>query len=187
MIKKNFVLAVLGLVLCGWMLFNKTTQGQGAANVLFQEGDRVVFIGDTFAERESLFGYIETMIQTRLPEKKLTFRNLAYSGDTPAVLLGDMVQGDTDNNRVSNRALNFGIMPRHLTEAKADVIMLCLGMNDSFHGPAGLGQYLKDLQALIDSYGSKKFNGKTAPRFILVGPIAHEDLGGDFADPTEHN
>src|SRR5690349_13452925 len=97
----------------------------------FRKGERVVFMGDSFAEREGMFGYLETMMQLRRPELGLTFRNLAYPADTPAVLLADMAKGDNDSNRESNRALNFGIMPKHLTDAKADVIVLCFGMTDS--------------------------------------------------------
>ena len=88
----------------------------------FRPGDRVVFLGDTFAEREAHFGYIETVLQTRLPELKLTFRNLGYSADTPAVHLADIAKGDIEYNHDSNRALNFGTMPKHLADAKADEV-----------------------------------------------------------------
>src|SRR5262245_18330538 len=46
-----------------------------------RKGDRIVFMGDTFAEREALYGYIETMLHAQFPEHKPTFRNLAYSAD----------------------------------------------------------------------------------------------------------
>src|SRR3712207_4970753 len=75
---------------------------------VFRKGDRVVFVGNTFAEREVLFGYIETVLQSRLPELGLTFRNLGYSADTASVLLADITKGDTEHNREANRALNFG-------------------------------------------------------------------------------
>jgi putative heme-binding domain-containing protein len=152
-----------------------------------RKGDRVVFMGGTFAEREGQFGYIETLLQARFPDLQLTFRNLGYSADTAHSLLGDITKGDGDANRQSNRALNFGTMHKHLGDVKADVIFLCLGMADSFAGQEGLEQFNKDLRALLKAYGSKKYNGKSNPRIVLVGPIAHEKLGGEFPDPTEHN
>src|SRR4029453_18751265 len=82
-----------------------------------RKGDRVVFMGDTFAEREALFGYIETMLHAQFPEQKLTFRNLAYSADTPKALLADL-EGTHEYNHGSNRALNFGTMVKHLTDVK---------------------------------------------------------------------
>jgi len=154
---------------------------------IFQTGDRVVFLGDTFAEREALFGYVETVLQTRLPELKLTFRNLGYSADTVAVHLADIAKGDIEYNHDSNRALNFGTMPEHLKDAQADVIVLCFGMTDSFAGPAGVDKFAKDLQQLIDYHKGQKYNGKTAPRFVVFSPIAHEKLGGELPDPAEHN
>jgi putative heme-binding domain-containing protein len=151
-----------------------------------RKGDRIVFMGDTFAERAGLFGYFETLLQARFPELKLTFRNLGYPGDTPASLLADL-KGTMEYNHESNRALNFGAMTKHLKDVKADVIFLCVGMNDSFKGDAGLAEFEQSLQKLLVTYRNEKFNGKTAPRIVLVGPIAHEYAGGDFPDPKEHN
>ena len=151
-----------------------------------RKGDRVVFMGDTFAEREAMFGYLETMLHAQFPEHKLTFRNLAYSADTPAVLLADL-KGTMEYNHGSNRALNFRTMPEHLADAKADVIFLCLGMAASLEGRQKADDFARDLEALLKAYGEKQFNGKAPPRFVLVGPIAHENLGGAYPDPGEHN
>ena len=90
-------------------------------------------------------------------------------------------------NHGSNRALNFGTMKEHLTNVKADVIFLCVGMNDSFAGDTGLRDFELSMQKLLATYRTQKFNGKTPPRIVLVSPIAHEHLGGEFADPKEHN
>lgn len=62
-----------------WLRTHSAAQPAAKRVGVFQTGDRVVFLGDTFAEREAMFGYIETVLQTRLPELKLTFRNLGYS------------------------------------------------------------------------------------------------------------
>lgn len=49
-----------------------------------KDGDRVVFLGDTFIEREQYYGWIELMLTTRFPDRNVTFRNLGWSADTPA-------------------------------------------------------------------------------------------------------
>ena len=35
---------------------------------------------------------------------------------------------------------------------------------------------MKDLSEMIDKYSALKPNGKSAPRFVLFSPIAHENL-----------
>src|SRR4051812_21302669 len=49
-----------------------------------REGDRVVFVGDRFVEAEGETGWIEVMLTTRFAGRNVTFRNLGWSGDTPA-------------------------------------------------------------------------------------------------------
>ena len=48
-----------------------------------RDGDRVLFIGDTFMEREGDHGYIETRLTAAFPDRKVTFRNLGWAGDSP--------------------------------------------------------------------------------------------------------
>src|SRR4051812_40710825 len=46
------------------------------------DGDRVVFLGDTFIEREQAFGYVEARLTLEFPNRNVTFRNLGWSADT---------------------------------------------------------------------------------------------------------
>ena len=50
----------------------------------FTEGDKVVFLGDSFIEREQYAGWIELAATTQFPDRNVTFRNLGWSADTPA-------------------------------------------------------------------------------------------------------
>ena len=47
-------------------------------------GERVVFIGNGFAERDTCNGRLETELQLRFPAQNLIVRNMGRSGDTPA-------------------------------------------------------------------------------------------------------
>src|SRR6266567_3605693 len=48
----------------------------------FKDGDRIVWIGNTLVEREQRYGYWETLLTLRHPDRKVIFRNLGWSGDT---------------------------------------------------------------------------------------------------------
>ena len=48
----------------------------------FKDGDRIVWIGNTLVEREQRYGYWETALLVANKDKKITFRNLGWSGDT---------------------------------------------------------------------------------------------------------
>ena len=74
------------------------------------------------------------------------------------------------------RPLNFGTTPTHLYRQKADVILAFFGLNESFDGQAGLEQFEQDLTAYLRANLAAQYNGTSAPRLVLVSPIAHERL-----------
>src|SRR5262245_307213 len=47
-------------------------------------GDRVGFLGDRLVEGEQDQGWLEVMLTSRFADRAITFRNLGWSGDTPA-------------------------------------------------------------------------------------------------------
>lgn len=125
----------------------------------FQNGDRVIFMGNTFAERLRHYNDFETMLAARHHELNLTFRNLAWSADEITL---------------RPRPLDFGDIHTHLANQKADVIFLCYGANESFAGDAGLAQFRKDLGEFLRSILARRYNGETSPRLVLVSPIPQE-------------
>ncbi|QDT93483.1 SGNH/GDSL hydrolase family protein [Gimesia algae] len=135
-------------------------------------GDRVVFIGNTFADQLRLNNYLETLLTSQAAVPGLTFRNLAWSGDTL---------------KLRPRPLNFGSLDDHLKAQQADVIIACFGMNESFDGAAGLADYTEAWEQFLQHLTSQKFNGKSAPRVVIISPIAHENMGSPLPDPFEHN
>jgi hypothetical protein len=46
------------------------------------DGDRVVFVGNTFFERDLRYNHLETALAARWPSRNVTFRNLGWDGDT---------------------------------------------------------------------------------------------------------
>ena len=138
-----------------------TLAGRAAAQprLDFQPHDRVILIGNTLAERQLLFNHFEASLLARFPALELTVRNLGWSGDTPSL---------------QPRPLNFGDAAQHLAAQKADVILGFFGLNESFAGEAGVPAFEKDLEAWVALHWAARYNGKAAPRIVLVSPIAHE-------------
>ena len=52
-----------------------------AQTLELRKGDHICIVGNTLAERMQHFGWLETLIVSRFPDKDLVFRNLAVSGD----------------------------------------------------------------------------------------------------------
>jgi mono/diheme cytochrome c family protein/lysophospholipase L1-like esterase len=131
------------------------------AQLPLEKGDTVCLIGNGLADRMQHDGWVETLIQSELADQKISFRNLAFTGDT-----------------VTSRPRSEGFTPPedYLTHCQADVVFVFFGYNESFAGEAGVTQFKADLGGMIDKYRAVKFNGKSAPRFVLFSPIAHENL-----------
>ena len=112
-----------------------------------RQGDTVVLIGNTLAERMQYFNHFETLLMLRFPELQLRVRNLGWSGDALTL---------------QPRPLNFGDASKHLQQQKADVILAFFGASESFAGEAGLPQFERDLEAYLRTHAAATYNGKTA-------------------------
>lgn len=141
------------------------------AKLELRPGDRIVFIGNTFAERMRQFGYFETLLNARFAGLELSGRNMGWSADELSL---------------RPRPLNFGNVHVHLEKQSADVIFLCFGFNESFKGEEGLEPFKKNLAGFIDALRDHKYNGKTRPRLVVVSPIPHEKFEL-LPDPRERN
>ncbi|MCA9137094.1 MAG: SGNH/GDSL hydrolase family protein, partial [Planctomycetales bacterium] len=126
-----------------------------------QPGDRIALIGNALLERSGQFGNLEAMIQQTFPEKKVTLRHLAWTAD------------EVD---AQPRPDNFADTFQHLTHEKADVIFAAYGFNESFAGDEGLESFRQSLTRFVSELKTKAFNGHSAPRIVLVSPIANENL-----------
>lgn len=207
--KPNFQHILLAIVFLSVTLA-KSVSGQ-APNPGFtpKNGDHIILLGNTFADRMRHYGYFETLLQKNFPGKQLTMRNMGWSADevglqprplnfpgfgekTTRLTEGQKevkFQGFTHEGEriIMPVALNFEGLNQDLYDQKADMIFLCFGMNEAFKGPAGLPQFEKDLNAFIQNLQKNQYNARSAPALVLVSPIAHEELGVNFPNPAEHN
>ena len=140
--------------------------------IRLKEGERLVLIGNTLADRLQHFGWLEARLQLGLSGLGLTVRNLGWSGDEVGLM---------------PRPLDFGTLEQHLEDWKADTILMCFGGNESFRGEAGVADFRRDLQALVERLRGQNFNGESPPQLVLVSPIAHEQLGDPWPDAGPRN
>lgn len=131
-----------------------------------RDGDRIVYYGNTLLERDRHFGMIETMFRARCPGRKISFRNLAWPGDTVQVQL---------------RPLNFGSMEQHLRTQRPSIILVSFGNNEAYDGEAGLRTYIEHYRRQLNML--KRIGAKT----VLLSPIRHENFGPPFPNPSAYN
>ena len=145
----------------------------------FLDGDRVVLLGDTLIEREQLYGYVETRLLARYPDRKIIFRNLGWSADTP---LGQS-RMSFDWPKPEEEWLKQ--LLAQVAAVKPTVAIIGYGMASSFAGEAGLAKFKADLTKLIDGIQAQS-KGKPV-RCILLSPIRHEPLPPPLPNPAKHN
>jgi glucose/arabinose dehydrogenase len=142
------------------------------AKLELHKGDRIILIGNTLAERMQYFGNFETRLQSRFPDLNLVFHDLGWSADE--ITLRPRSAGFKDHGHT-------------LEDEKPDVIIAAFGFNESFAGPKGLDKFKKDLEKFINESTNTKYNGKTAPKLVLISPIAQEDLGNPHVTDGKAN
>jgi lysophospholipase L1-like esterase len=163
---------LLLLVLPAILLVASPVRSAGPARFEWQDGDRVVLIGDALIERDQEYGYLEALITFSNPDKTITFRNLGWSGDT----VGGIARAGFGKPEEGYRHLL-----EHVRALEPTVLIVGYGMTDSFDGAAGLPRFKKGLRQLLDDLAG------TRARLVLLAPIEHENLGPPLPDPARHN
>lgn len=162
------------------------------------KGERVVFLGNGLAERDLYYGHLETELQLRFPESELLVRNMGRPGDTPGFrphpsrtsqwAFPGAEQFHPDK-KIHNGKGFFSTPDQWLTHLKADTIVAFFGYNESFDGAEGVANFQAELDAFVRHTLSNAYNGKEAPRLVLVSPIAYEDQSKsrDLPDGAKEN
>ena len=129
----------------------------------FQDGDRLVLIGNTVLEREQRYGSFEPRLALALGETKVSVRNLAWSGDTvfghARSYFGPPEEG-------------LQRMATHLEMLKPTVVILCYGSELAFERLGGLPDFLSGYRSLIEMIRAKS----PGVRVIIATPPPLENL-----------
>ena len=148
--RKRDLLAALGCALLlstilpvGTAVAQNTPQvASEASDAAFelQDGDRVVFVGNSLFENELPYGYLELALTTRWPNRNVTYRNIGWTGDT--------VWGEARSYISSPSA--YDLLLEQLTNAQPTVVFVAYGANEALAGEAGLPRFEQGLNQLLD-------------------------------------
>ncbi len=148
-----------------------------------EEGETIVFLGNSLSQRMEHFGYFETLLHKSFPDKKIAFRNMGFPGHTPSFRpeAGNpdpwAFEGGKKFRPEILKHHGIGHYPKPdewLTILKADTIVAFFGFNESFDGPDRVKNFQSELAAFADHTLSRSYNGKEAPRLVLATPVAME-------------
>lgn len=168
--------ALLLVIACIGCSFCRPCFGQEQLFELI-EGDRVVFLGDTFIEQEQYAGWIELMMTTAFPSRHVTFRNLGWSADTPA-----------GNSRFGLSLLQAGREPddegwkqllKQLELTDPTVVIFGYGMASSLEGGlGGVKAFKHEYERLLASITG------ICPdvRFVFLSPVSRTDQPSERSD-----
>ena len=141
--------------------------------LVLEDNDMVVLLGDTFIERDGSYGHLETALTAAFPGKKIRFRNLGWSGDTP---------------RAESRAYfgppeeGFERLTKQIEELKPTVVISCYGAVDAAKGQAGHEHFLRAYRRLLEMI--KQTSGAGV---VLMSPPVAQTLPAPFPDMTAEN
>jgi uncharacterized cupredoxin-like copper-binding protein len=128
-----------------------------------EPGDQVAYIGSGLLDNARHHGYFETLLHQRFPRHELSIRNFSWPAD------------EVD---LQPRPANFGDLDQHLTYYRTDVIIAAFGYNESFAGKPGLPAFRARFDSFLSQLKSRSYNGKSAPRIIVLSPVANENIKG---------
>ncbi len=167
------------------LLLARCASEEREAPLPLEAGDHIVLIGNNLCSRMSYFGHFETALYEVYPEADLTVRNLCDPGNTagfrphasrnsPWAFPGaEAYNPDLNRNTGSN-----GFFPTEdewLDSLNADVVIAFFGLNESYGGPAGLTNFALELDSFLRYSQQQRYNGESAPRLVLVSPLAFEN------------
>lgn len=118
-------------------------------------GDRVVFLGNSLLENDLPYGYLELALTTRWPDQQVTFRNIAWTGDT--------VWGEARSYISSPSA--YDLLFEQLTKAQPTVVVIAYGAIEAQQGELGLSRFKEGLHQLLDKVA------QLGAQAILLSPI----------------
>ncbi|MEX2579802.1 MAG: PVC-type heme-binding CxxCH protein [Verrucomicrobiales bacterium] len=158
------------------------------------KGERIVFIGNSLGERMLWHGFFEAEMFSRFPDADLFFRNMCHPADTPGFRAHPAratqwaFPGAEKFHPDKQTHFGKGHYPypdEWLTLLEADTIVAFFGFNESFDGLESVDNFRAELSAFVDHTLAQAYNGKTAPRLVLVTPIAFEDRSRDYTLPQD--
>lgn len=118
--------------------------------------DRIVFLGNSIFENDLQYGYLETALTERWPNKNITYRNIGWTGD--------MVRGEA-RATFTNPPTAYQTLIENITRTQPTVVFIAYGGLEAMKGESALPYFSDGLNQLIDTLD------RLGARSILLSPI----------------
>ncbi len=174
-------------------------KAKAPATLSLKKNGRIAIIGAGLASRMMKYGHFETELQLRFPEHKLTIRNIADEGNTPAFrphpgrtqqLAFPGAEKHFQNYAsgksgpwTSGAKGHFETPDQWLTRLKPDTILAFFGFNSAMRGRIELERFKDELSAFINHTLGQKYNGEHAPQLAIISPTAIQNLSATHHTP----
>lgn len=138
----------------------------------FNKRERVALVGNSLAERFTLFGHFETLLHKQYAEQELIVRNFARPADEVA------------NRQRSN---DYTVIDDPLASFGPDTMLCFFGFNESYAGPEGVDAFKANYEKFLDEMNATYPRGreKKPLRFVLISPIPFEHDGPGNTQPIK--
>ena len=188
---------LLSLVCFCTLLFACQPEADGPLRL--EPDAHISFVGGNFCARDLLYHHLETAIYAAHPDHRLTIRNTCDAGDTPGFrphsgrnapwAFPGAAAYQTEYASPSGSEGHVQTPDEWLTRLQTDVVIAFFGQAESFSGGEGLIRFQEELDSFIHHTQRQRYNGETAPRLVLVGPPAFQDLSAeqDLPDGKQAN
>ncbi len=163
------LLGVLSLI---FILRASPVEAQHAEAFDLYDGDRIVFVGDGLIEHAQDFGYIEQALTTRRPARRLTFRNVGWSGDT--------VWGEA-RDHYTNPPTPYEHLLEQITTPQPTVVVLGYGGTLAYDDAEAIPPFMEGYHQLLDSLTTLNV------RCVMLSPLPHDAKHSPYPEGARLN
>ncbi len=132
---------------------------QAEENFFLQDGQRVVFLGDSNTFAGQYIAYLDAYLFTRFPDRKYELLNLGLPSETAC--------GLSEPDHPYPRPNVHERLDRVLAKTKPNVVVLCYGMNDGIYYPFSEDRFKKYQDGMTDVIDRVS---KSGAKVVVVTP-----------------
>ena len=167
---------------------------KSVGKVELKQGQRIALVGGSLGAGMNHYGYFETELLIRNPDKNLVIRNMCDNADTPGMRIragrasawafpgAEKFQPEVGKQKKNTNGGSLESEDAVLTRQKADLIIGFFGHVDSFAGKEGVANFTSELEGFVIHSLAQKYNGTSAPSIILVSPTAYQDVSAKYGN-----
>ena len=158
------------LLLGSLCILNPSSAQENGHNLIrrfpLEQGDTVVFTGGANLVAVNETAYLETLLTLSFAQQRVSFRNMAWEGDTVYE---------------QRREMNFGSWQQQFARVGVTVLFVQFGQMESFQGAGTLPGFLQAFEKLLDQFTNQ------TQRIVLLSPTPFEKPRPPLPDLSTRN